>query len=627
MSHMTTGYNHHLLTILMFALIAVGVGCPDEENCQDCPEPCDDDVGDDDATQDDDDTTGDDDDSAGDDDDSAADDDDSAATEDADGDGWTVDDGDCDDSDPTVGPHMAEICDGVDNDCDGDVDEDCTVCDFEVPGWSNTIQAAINFSAHYASTVICVSPGTYPENLDFFGLEVHLLGLGGPETTIIQGDGTDSVVRFDTGEGPDSILEGFTITGGLAQKGGGVYVVGGSPTLANLVVENNAAEEYGGGIYLASSEAVLIDVAVTGNTADSGGGGMSAFHSSPLIAGFESADNHVTWGFGGGLHLSEASGLVTGATITANEAFYGGGGIYMSETETTVLQSVIEANVVTSDDYGGGGLYLIDSSPSISNVVVNANEVSGYDGSFGGGIMMMRSSAQLTNTLITSNIAVDGWYVCEGGGIRMMDSSPLLQNVIIAGNEVGGGAGYTSGGGVFAQDSDVVLENVAVVGNTGTNGTSGIYLYESDSTMSNVIVSHNSGDYGLYGMNATVQMSHCNVYGNSGVTFEGITDPTGTDGNVSVAPEFLDGTPVNPLDWDLHLSATSQLIDAGDPSILDPDGSPSDIGAYGGSGAAAWDLDRDGFYEWWLPGPHDPATSPGTDCDDGDGGVYPGNGC
>ncbi len=30
---------------------------------------------------------------------------------------------------------------------------------------------------------------------------------------------------------------------------------------------------------------------------------------------------------------------------------------------------------------------------------------------------------------------------------------------------------------------------------------------------------------------------------------------------------------------------------------------------------------------WWLPGPYDPATSPGMDCDDQDGGVYPGNGC
>ena len=73
----------------------------------------------------------------------------------------------------------------------------------------------------------------------------------------------------------------------------------------------------------------------------------------------------------------------------------------------------------------------------------------------------------------------------------------------------------------------------------------------------------------------------------------------------------------------------SPLIDAGDPTLLDPDGSPSDIGAYGGPGAATWDLDWDGYYEWWQPGEYDFGTYPGQgwDCDDGDPGVYPGNGC
>jgi hypothetical protein len=74
---------------------------------------------DDDVAPDDDDATADDDDAIPDDDDATADDDDSAApTRDDDGDGYSEQDGDCDNQDPAVHPGAPEVCDGVDSDCD-----------------------------------------------------------------------------------------------------------------------------------------------------------------------------------------------------------------------------------------------------------------------------------------------------------------------------------------------------------------------------------------------------------------------------------------------------------------------------------------------------------------------------
>ena len=63
------------------------------------------------------------------------------------------------------------------------------------------------------------------------------------------------------------------------------------------------------------------------------------------------------------------------------------------------------------------------------------------------------------------------------------------------------------------------------------------------------------------------------------------------------------------------------MIDAG--TGTDNDASPADIGMFGGT--AQWDLDGDGYIQWWQPGPYDSST--GLDCDDRDESVYPGSGC
>ena len=50
---------------------------------------------------------------------------------DQDGDGFYATEGDCNESDPFTYPESSEICDGVDNDCDGLVDEDLECDDLE----------------------------------------------------------------------------------------------------------------------------------------------------------------------------------------------------------------------------------------------------------------------------------------------------------------------------------------------------------------------------------------------------------------------------------------------------------------------------------------------------------------
>ena len=58
---------------------------------------------------------------------------------DADGDGYLSDE-DCDDTNATVNPSASEVCDGIDNDCNGDVDDGVTEVfyqDADADGYGN----------------------------------------------------------------------------------------------------------------------------------------------------------------------------------------------------------------------------------------------------------------------------------------------------------------------------------------------------------------------------------------------------------------------------------------------------------------------------------------------------------
>ena len=63
---------------------------------------------------------------------------------DSDGDGFTECEGDCDDNNPSINPAISEICDGIDNNCDGQIDEGVTdvfYADSDGDGFGNATQS------------------------------------------------------------------------------------------------------------------------------------------------------------------------------------------------------------------------------------------------------------------------------------------------------------------------------------------------------------------------------------------------------------------------------------------------------------------------------------------------------
>jgi hypothetical protein len=116
-----------------------------------------------------------------------------------------------------------------------------------------SIQDAIDQAC--AGDVIQLEAGTYVEDLDFGGQAVTVVGLG--PATVLQGTGTGPVVVFASGEGPDSVLDSVVVTGGVAERGGGVYIQNASPTVLRNVIFHNRARREGSGIYLNTSNAVI----------------------------------------------------------------------------------------------------------------------------------------------------------------------------------------------------------------------------------------------------------------------------------------------------------------------------------------------------------------------------------
>lgn len=102
------------------------------------------------------------------------------------------------------------------------------------PGES--IQAAINGASY--GDIIEVAAGTYHERITFKN-GVAVIGTGAA-ITIINGDAGGSVV-VSSGCDVNTVLEGFTITGGSASDGGGMYCNSSSPTVANCTFMGNIA--------------------------------------------------------------------------------------------------------------------------------------------------------------------------------------------------------------------------------------------------------------------------------------------------------------------------------------------------------------------------------------------------
>ncbi|MHC4527306.1 MAG: right-handed parallel beta-helix repeat-containing protein, partial [Planctomycetota bacterium] len=231
-----------------------------------------------------------------------------------------------------------------------------------------TIQKGID-EANDGNTVI-VAPGTYTgagnRDITFRGKAIAVRGTDPYDPNIVAGtiidcNGSESTphrgFKFHSGEGPNSVLSGLTITGGYGHEedigetlkrsaGGAILCKNASPTLTYCRIVGNKVgyKGRGAGICCLRGDLTVSHSTVSNNTGQFAGGGAYCAHGQQTFSNCIFAENRISWGAAIYCYTG-SNAAIDHCTITGNTAGYDGGGICCgSGGRPTITNSIIWGN-------------------------------------------------------------------------------------------------------------------------------------------------------------------------------------------------------------------------------------------------------------------------------------------
>ncbi|UCC99249.1 MAG: hypothetical protein JSW66_05045, partial [Phycisphaerales bacterium] len=322
----------------------------------------------------------------------------------------------------------------------------------------------------------------------------------------------------------DTVLDGFTITGGNA-NGPGEF-----------------RYDEGGGIYNNEGGMTLIGCTLKFNTSTRPGGGM--YHSSP------------------GRHLSLTTCSFRNNRARVEQGHDWGGGIYIGGAKGEMKNCILEHNVAGA----GGGAFLSRTSDFILR---DCTFIDNRAMRSGGGL---RGYTENNYALINCRFLRNSDWFHSGGVFNGVESKVTLVNCIFVGNSSRHGAGgMLNTRGRYAP-SPAVLTNCTFVANSSGGAIGGFASSEDNSSMlNNCILWFNTGRDSSLEL-AQVQGERTDI---SNCCVQGWTGKLGGTGNFADNPMFIDPNgpdgKIGTIDDDMRLSHGSPCINVGDNSSLPPD--------------------------------------------------------
>lgn len=426
-----------------------------------------------------------------------------------------------------------------------------------------SIQFAITQPTTIDLDEIRVLPGTYFESIDYSGKSLRIASTDGAETTILDGQYLDTVVRVESGESTGTWLDGFTVTHGesdITHLGAAIRVVASGLSLNKCRIVANADQPGSGpvaGIFVEDGGIFIdqCDVSDNGSPGVWGAAGLHVTGTLPVnVTIFASRFENNLGGLGGAMFLGAGTALIKNTDIagnrTNNEA---GAGIYMDGGDVDLLGVRFLDNVNHFDSYPGGAIYQRNNALFAFECSFDNNE-----GQRGGALASDGGVAMIVGSRFTGNVAlalIAG--VGDGGAIFASNAASVeLRDCLFVNNQAQGGCGCSDGRG-GALFGPVVADRCTFYGNSAREEGGAA----SGATLVNCIVWRS----GLVPLTSSTVATFSDVAGG----FPGA-------GNIASDPQLLDpGYP------EFHLRSTSPCINTGDPaSPPDSDGSVADMGAF-----------------------------------------------
>jgi predicted outer membrane repeat protein len=299
---------------------------------------------------------------------------------------------------------------------------------------------------------------------------------------------TSSVIRNDNNNLTQAAeLNGFIITGGYTNKGGGIYNYRASPLIKNCTIQECYAVSLmgyaiGGGAYNKGSNAMYENVIFVNNSTHSLtlaglGGAVANINDSTKFLYCIFRNNSAENGYGGAFYMEEGALNVIACRIVSNSAAYGGG-IYLKSDTSTVCCGSIDSN----RSQHGGAIYQESGISLIYNNSVWHNQADQN----GGAIYLNSGTIKGSGNSISYNHAYNGGGIYLNGGTYAVKSTISL-------NYADHGGGIYNNGGTFLQTETAfsIAQNSAIKGAGIYNKGAVEYSFLMPGTTTRLIISAN----------------------------------------------------------------------------------------------------------------------------------------